>query len=225
MTGATCDTSDEDINVILMLTPRNQEDNDVVEISSMVAARKRNPPSCIVLVNNRDVKFLADSGSPFTLINMVDFKNFDNMVMQDSHIKIFAYGGKCIEVVGKFEANLQFASKCAAGTVYGRGQDGGVIGRVCKRSAVWARKYSIAVQGPPSRPTPGTSRYCRCGGVPGEQTGSTAGPVEELIPAGLQKRPAWPSESQQEDEARGARTEEQEDTGPEAVERGEPGLQ
>ncbi|KAJ1099457.1 hypothetical protein NDU88_004558 [Pleurodeles waltl] len=106
-------TSNEDENVILMLACSSQEDNGSVEISSVVATRKRNPPSCVVSVNGKDVKFLADSGSPLTLVCLADCMNIGKMVVQDSHIKNVAYGGKSIEVVGKFEATLKFGSKCA----------------------------------------------------------------------------------------------------------------
>ncbi|KAJ1122356.1 hypothetical protein NDU88_000848 [Pleurodeles waltl] len=91
--------SDEDENVILMLSSKSQEGDGTVEISSVMATRKRNSPLCVVSVNDKNVKFLADSGSPFTLISMADFKNIDDMVVQESHIKKFAFGGKRIEVV------------------------------------------------------------------------------------------------------------------------------
>ncbi|KAJ1080696.1 hypothetical protein NDU88_000890 [Pleurodeles waltl] len=79
--------SDEDENVILMLSSKSQEDSDTVEIFSMMETQKRRLPSCVVSVNNRSVKFLADSGSPFTLINVTDFKDIDDMVVQESCIK------------------------------------------------------------------------------------------------------------------------------------------
>ncbi|KAJ1210271.1 hypothetical protein NDU88_005637 [Pleurodeles waltl] len=111
-------TSDEDENVILMVSSMCQENDGTVEISSVVVTQKRNPPSCGVSVNDKNVKFLADSGSPFTLINMADSKKIDDMVVQESQIKMFAYGGKSIEVVLKFEAHLKFEGKCAVEMVY-----------------------------------------------------------------------------------------------------------
>ncbi|KAJ1131570.1 hypothetical protein NDU88_009905 [Pleurodeles waltl] len=109
---------DEDENVILMLSSEGQEDSGTVEISSMMVTQKRRPPSCMVSVNNKNIKFLADYGSPFTLINVTDFKDIDNMVVHESRINLNAYGGKCVEVVGKFEANLKFEGKCAVGMLY-----------------------------------------------------------------------------------------------------------
>ncbi|KAJ1219134.1 hypothetical protein NDU88_006705 [Pleurodeles waltl] len=110
--------SDEDENVILMLLSQSQEDSGTVEMSSMMVTQKRRPPSCVVSVNNKNMKFLADSGSPFTLINVAGFKDIDEMVVQESRIKIVAYGGKHIEVVGKFKATIRFKGKCEVGTVY-----------------------------------------------------------------------------------------------------------
>ncbi|KAJ1211300.1 hypothetical protein NDU88_006661 [Pleurodeles waltl] len=81
-------TSDEDENDILMLSSVCQEHDATVEISSVVRTLKRNPPSCVVSVNNKNVKFQADSGSPFMLINMADLKNIEDIVLQESHIKM-----------------------------------------------------------------------------------------------------------------------------------------
>ncbi|KAJ1167092.1 hypothetical protein NDU88_007485 [Pleurodeles waltl] len=48
--------SDEEENVILMLSSESQEDNGIVEIPSMMVTQKRRPPSCVVSVNNSNVK-------------------------------------------------------------------------------------------------------------------------------------------------------------------------
>ncbi|KAJ1203012.1 hypothetical protein NDU88_006807 [Pleurodeles waltl] len=115
MIDNTYTTSDEGENVILVQeTGRQWYCGDIF----CGGDAEVNPPSCVVSVSNRNVKFLADSGSPFTLISMADFKNIDDMVVQDSQIKMFAYEGKHIEVVGKFEATLKFEGKCAVGMVY-----------------------------------------------------------------------------------------------------------
>ncbi|KAJ1089510.1 hypothetical protein NDU88_002661 [Pleurodeles waltl] len=80
-------TWNEDENVILMLSSKSQEDGGTVEISSMMATQKRRLPPSVVWVNNKNVKFLADSGSPLTLIIMADFKDTDDMVVQESRLK------------------------------------------------------------------------------------------------------------------------------------------
>ncbi|KAJ1146339.1 hypothetical protein NDU88_012616 [Pleurodeles waltl] len=112
-----CDSEDEN-NEVLMLSSISPEWDGTMEISSMVVAQKRKAPLCVISVNIKDVKFLADSGSPFTLMNITDFGLIDNIVLHDSCIKIFAYGSKRVEVMGKFETKLQFDGKCAVGPVY-----------------------------------------------------------------------------------------------------------
>ncbi|KAJ1134769.1 hypothetical protein NDU88_001216 [Pleurodeles waltl] len=111
-----CDSKEE--NQVFMLSLIRPEWDGNMEISSMVVAQKRKAPLCVISVNNKDVKFLADSGSPFTLMNTTDFVTFDNIELHYSRINFFAYGGKRVEVLGKFEANLQYDEKCAVGPVY-----------------------------------------------------------------------------------------------------------
>ncbi|KAJ1163689.1 hypothetical protein NDU88_004143 [Pleurodeles waltl] len=110
--------SDEENNEVLMLSQINPERNGTMEISLMVMAHKRKPPSCIISVNNNSVKCLADSGLPFTLMNIKDFGRIDDIDLHDSSITFFAYEGKRVEVTGKFEANLKFDAKLAVGPVY-----------------------------------------------------------------------------------------------------------
>lgn len=111
------DPSDEE-DQLLMLSSSSVQSEGVMEIASMGSAHKRKSPSCVIDVNGKKVKFLADSGSPFTLVNIKDFGNIDKVQLQPSNIRIFAYGGKRVEVLGRYSATLEFQGESATGTVF-----------------------------------------------------------------------------------------------------------
>lgn len=89
------------------------------DIISTISHETRHP-ICMLSINGKDIKMLADSGSPFTLISdKIWESSFSSQgSLSQTAICPIAYGGKSIDVLGEFQAELCFKDSSAQSIVY-----------------------------------------------------------------------------------------------------------
>ncbi|KAJ1208171.1 hypothetical protein NDU88_003557 [Pleurodeles waltl] len=84
-----------------------------------------------VEINGIQVKVMADSGSPFTLLSEAKWNELfksQGFTLSQSLIQPIGYGGKSIEVVGEFNAKLKFKNNVSSATIYVAKDDACLLG-------------------------------------------------------------------------------------------------
>ncbi|KAJ1116612.1 hypothetical protein NDU88_004818 [Pleurodeles waltl] len=72
-------------------------------------------------INGIQVQVMADSGSPFTLFSEAKWNELfksQGLTLSQSLIQPIGYGGKSINVVGEFNAELRFKNSATSATIH-----------------------------------------------------------------------------------------------------------
>ncbi|KAJ1137559.1 hypothetical protein NDU88_003957 [Pleurodeles waltl] len=77
------------------------------------------PPDCEIVIDGLNVKVLADSGSPYTILSDQFFnENWDDKKLEPNDVKVYGFGGKEIDMLGFFIADIKFVNRSIIGKVY-----------------------------------------------------------------------------------------------------------
>ncbi|KAJ1151416.1 hypothetical protein NDU88_004197 [Pleurodeles waltl] len=77
------------------------------------------PPDCEIVIDGLNVKVLADSGSPYTILSDQFFnENWDDKKLEPNDVKVYGFGGKEIDMLGFFIADIKFLNRSIIGKVY-----------------------------------------------------------------------------------------------------------
>ncbi|KAJ1180219.1 hypothetical protein NDU88_005441 [Pleurodeles waltl] len=99
----------------------SSEEEEVFVVNNDVSNNCTRRPFCLVEVNGIQVQMMADSGSPFTLLSDTKWNElFEGceITLNHSRIQPVGYGGKSVDVIGEFQANLRFRNNTTSATIY-----------------------------------------------------------------------------------------------------------
>ncbi|XP_069504413.1 exosome complex component RRP42 isoform X1 [Ambystoma mexicanum] len=97
-----------------------EDGREVVFTVNAVNGRvKMQKPYAEVVIRGVPVRMLMDSGADYTLISVEVWRNkFDSCTLWENTVKANAYGDVPIDIIGCFDAELQFKDRKAKGCVY-----------------------------------------------------------------------------------------------------------
>ncbi|KAJ1166158.1 hypothetical protein NDU88_006567 [Pleurodeles waltl] len=77
------------------------------------------PPDCEIVIDGLNVKVLADSGSPYTILSdQFFYENWGDKKLEPNDVKVYGFGGKEIDMLGFFIADINFLNRAIIGKVY-----------------------------------------------------------------------------------------------------------